>query len=168
MNRILNIVFTVAIALGLVVFFGALLAPSAAKAQAPVLLYSSLDGGIKGQNMPVRIDTTGALAVSSSGGTVTSTPLVCASSSPMTYVSLGTSATTVIAAGTRYSVRICVTLEASGLPQVKCRTDGVVPAFGATPGDVLTAGDCVEYASAVAVSCIANASSTPVSVYACQ
>ncbi len=118
--------------------------------------------------------------VSGGGGTVSLVtdggiavyPLACTGASPHKYTSVGTSSTNVPSATAtgRYYVRVCLTYEASGQPQIKCRTDGVAPAFGATPGEVLAPGDCVTYTLPAAsnVACIATAASTPVSTFECQ
>lgn len=118
--------------------------------------------------------------VSGGGGTTTLVadggiaiyPLACRGTSPHGYTSVGTASTNVPAAAAagRYYVRVCLSYEASGQPQLKCRTDGTPPAFGATPGEVLAPGDCVTYALAAAtnVACIATAASTPVSTFECQ
>lgn len=155
-------------------------------AQTQVFIYGSTDGGVKGSTAPVRLDSDGRIIISnpgggggggtssvvtSDGGYVATYPVRCTSASPHSYTSVGTSSTNVpatAAAGRAYT-RICVTLEASGTPQVKCRTDGVAPAFGATAGEVLSAGDCATYSlsSASNIACIANAAATPMSSFEC-
>lgn len=98
-------------------------------------------------------------------------PVRCLASSPNAFTSVGLTAASVPAspASARVYTRLCVTLEASGVPQVKCRTDGVDPVFGTSPGEVLSPGDCVTYTLAGTnnIRCIANAASTPVSTYEC-
>ena len=151
------------------VLFVALLGCSLAWAQ------SKVDQGKPGSQGPWPV-----AIISGGGGTTTLVadggiavyPLACTGASPHKYTSVGTVSTNVpsaTAAG-RYYVRLCLTYEASGQPQIKCRTDGVAPAFGASPGEVLSPGDCVTYTlgAATNVACIATAASTPVSTYECQ
>lgn len=152
--------------------------PSIALAQQQVLISGTLDGGTRAIILPVAVDGYGRILISNPGGgggvsaTAAVYPLSCVAASPHKFTSVGTSSTAVpsTAASGRYYTRICVTLEASGTPQLKCRTDGVAPAFGATPGEVLSAGDCVTYSlpAATNILCIANAASTPVSTFECQ
>lgn len=150
-----------------------------ALAQAPVLLYASEDAGVKGTNVPVRVDSQGRLIISNpggggGGGTLTvdggipTFPVSCNAASVHGYTSVGTSATAVpaTAATGRLYTRVCLSLEASGTPLVKCRTDGT-PAFGTTPGEVLSVGDCVTYTTP-SISCIANSAATPVSSFECR
>lgn len=59
--------------------------------QAASLMYVSNDGGVKGQNVPLRADSTGRAIVASA-------PATCAASSPHTFTSLGAVSTTVAAA----------------------------------------------------------------------
>lgn len=152
--------------------------PSIALAQQQVLISGTLDGGVRGTILPVAVDAYGRVLISNPGGggsgssTAAIYPIACVAASPHKFTSVGTSSTAVpsTAASGRYYTRICVTLEATGTPQLKCRTDGVAPAFGASPGEVLSAGDCVTYSlsSASNILCIANAASTPVSTFECQ
>lgn len=152
--------------------------PNIALAQQQVLISGTLDGGLRNTVLPVAVDAYGRLLISNPGGGGSSTttaavyPISCVAASPHKFTSVGTSSTAVpsAAASGRLYTRICLTLEASGTPQLKCRTDGVAPAFGATPGEVLSAGDCVTYTlpAATNILCIANAASTPVSTFECQ
>lgn len=104
-------------------------------------------------------------------GGIATFPVRCLASSPNAFTSLGLTAASVPAAPAvaRVYIRLCLTLEATGVPQVKCRTDGTDPAFGTSPGEVLAPGDCVTYtlSGASNVRCIANGASTPVSTYEC-
>jgi hypothetical protein len=152
-----------------------------ALAQAPVLLYASQDAGLKGANIPVRVDGTGALIISNPGGGgggsgtlvidggVPVFPVACGATSVNGFTSVSTTSTAVPAtpAAGRLYTRVCLSLEASGTPLVKCRTDGTPPAFGTTAGEVLSVGDCVTYTTP-AVACIANAAATPVSTFECR
>ncbi len=156
----------------------------AAFAQNAVLMYASTDGGTKGINLPVRVDALGQLIISNpgggggGGGTVVidgglqTYPVTCAAASPHKYTSVGTASTITpaTAAAGRLFTRVCNSLEASGSPLVKCRTDSVAPALGATPGEVLAPGDCVTYTlpAAANILCIASAAATPVSTFECQ
>lgn len=174
--KLWNIVIAVALTLTLSTL------STIALAQAPVLLYASQDGGTKGVNIPVRVDSQGQIIISNPGGGggggggtlsidggVPTFPVTCGSTSVNGFTSVGPSSTSVPAtpASGRLFTRLCVSLEASGTPLVKCRTDGTPPAFGTTPGEVLSPGDCVTY-STPSIACIANAASTPVSSFECR
>jgi len=123
----------------------------------PVACVSGCGGGGGGGSFP--------------DGGIATFPVRCQASSPQAFTSVGLTAASVplSPAGARVYTRLCVTLEASGVPLVKCRTDGVDPAFGTSPGEVLSPGDCVTYSLAGAsnIRCIANGASTPVSTYEC-
>lgn len=72
-------------------------------------------------------------------------------------------------ASRRYLV-LCNSLQNTGSPFVKCRTDGVAPVMAVTnPGDVLGIGDCITYplAAATVVQCIADAATTNVTSFEC-
>lgn len=133
-------------------------------AQAGSLMLVSQDAGVKGAQIPLRATASGSAIVSTA-------PLQCSGSSPHKFTSVGLTAVPVPTdAGVgRWYTRVCVTLEASGVPQVKCRTDGTAPAFGTTPGEVLSPGDCVTYSQpdTTTIQCISNAASTPVSTFEC-
>ncbi len=65
---------------------------------------------------------------------------------------------------------LCVSVENTGAPVVKCRADGTAPVLGTTePGDVLAIGDCIRYAppQGTAIRCISDTSNTAVSVTEC-
>jgi hypothetical protein len=65
---------------------------------------------------------------------------------------------------------VCVSVENSGSPIVKCRADGVAPELGtAAAGDALAKGDCIRYAppAGQAIRCIASAEGTAVTITEC-
>lgn len=148
-----------------IVFLTLLLATfGKAFAQAGSLMLVSQDAGVKGVQIPLR-------ATSSGSAIVSTTPMVCSGNSPHKFTSVGLTAVPVPqdAGVGRWYTRVCLTLEASGTPQVKCRTDGTAPAFGTTPGEVLSPGDCVTYSQSdtTTIQCIANGAATPVSTFEC-
>ncbi len=78
---------------------------------------------------------------------------------------VGTSAVPVPAIGTasRAYIEICNSLQNSGTPLLKCRTDGTAPVMAVTnPGDTLGIGDCKIYPipSTIAPQCISDAVGT--------
>jgi hypothetical protein len=177
--------FVKSMAVGFAVALLASLSPctgpsSVAYAQQQVLITGGEDGG-RGTQRIVAVDAQGRLIISNPGGGgggggtlvidggIQTFPVTCGSTSVNGFTSVGTSSTAVpaSAASGRLYTRVCLSLEASGTPLVKCRTDGTAPAFGTTPGEVLSVGDCVTYTTP-AIACIANAASTPVSTFECR
>jgi len=89
----------------------------------------------------------------------------------LTVTVVGTEAVavpTTIAAGRRW-IDICVSVENTGSPIVKCRADGVAPVMGATePGDALMKGECIRYVRpTTAIRCIANTAGVAVAATEC-
>ena len=102
-------------------------------------------------NGSARSDAGETIVVPSGGSMPVSTP-VC-TSSPQTVVVVGTAAVAVPSSpmAGRKTVRVCVSLENTGSPKVKCAIDshpvmGFVVTDGGSPiGDVMGPGDCYPY-----------------------
>ena len=116
-------------------------------------------------NCGITVD--GGLTVNGSGtldgGFVQVVPYQCAITSPNATTTVGVTATNVPAAAAsgRWYATVCVSLENTGAPVVKCRADGTDPVMGAgNAGDTLGLGDCVTYPmkSARAIRCISGGS----------
>lgn len=111
-------------------------------------------------------------SVGPDGGAVVTQTSFCALTSPNKITTVGTSATPVPAAATagRLYEEICNSLQNTGNPIVKCRTDGTNPVAAAgNAGDVLGIGDCIRYTapSSVVPACISDAAGTNVTSYEC-
>lgn len=101
----------------------------------------------------------------------------CQISSPYTNTSVGVSATSVPASAqaARVYVQVCNSLQNSGNPLVKCRTDGTDPVMAITnAGDVFGVGDCKNYPiggtnpdAGNTLRCIADTASTNVTAFEC-
>lgn len=102
----------------------------------------------------------------------------CAVGSPYTSTSVGTSATSVPASPNtgRAYIQVCNSLQNSGNPLVKCRSDGTDPVMAITnAGDVFGVGDCKNYpiggtnpdAGTGTIRCIADTAATNVTGFEC-
>jgi hypothetical protein len=103
--------------------------------------------------------------------TFPTTPQRCASTAHK-ITSVGTSAGTTPSSqlASRRYITLCNSLQNTGSPMVKCRTDGTAPVMAAgNIGDVLGVGDCILYplAAATSISCIADAAATSVTSWEC-
>lgn len=124
-----------------VVFLALLLLPLAAFAQNTV----KADQGKPGTQGPWPV-TLSSPAGSVPGSAVR--PVQCqAGSSQHTTISLSTSATAITPSlTTRAYAVVCVSVETSGTPVVRCRADGTNPTnVAGSTGDTLTTGDCLVY-----------------------
>lgn len=145
---------------------------------------TTVNQGAPGNQGPWKVTCTNCGSSSSDGGTTVNvttwfpdggfigqtTPIYCSASSlnKVTSVGVAAVATPAATAATRVSVLVCNSLENTGVPQVKCRADGVAPVLGvAGPGEVISPGDCISYNSKVALSCIANTAATAVTTFEC-
>lgn len=83
-------------------------------------------------------------------GTVTATtvPTTCGTPTQKAFT-IGVTAAACPSAqlASRKTILICNSQENTGAPKIKIRIDGVAPVMGAgNPGDVLSPGDCIQYA----------------------
>lgn len=155
--------------LGLLVFVGVGLVAIAASAG------TTVDQGSPGFNpWPVR----GSIIVAGSdGGVVQTTQALCAQTAAdgglihkNTAVGVAAVSTPATQTAQRIYIELCNSIQNSGNPLVKCRTDNTAPVSAAgNAGDVLGIGDCKVYAipASNVPQCISDTASTNVTSYEC-
>lgn len=127
--------------------------------------------GAPGTKGPWPVTFSGSTVVSVDGGVIGTFPAQCGTrDEKVTSVGVAAGNTPSTQLADRYYIQLCVSLEETGNPLVKCTVDGVDPAIGeANPGDTLRIGSCVTYAVAAGVvpRCISDTAATAVTSYEC-
>lgn len=107
------------------------------------------------------------------GSSLVTQPLQCGTGSVHATTALSTSSTAMTTSlVTRAYTVVCVSVETSGTPTVRCRADGVaVTNVAGSAGDTLTTGDCLVYTTpgnggTDPIRCIASAAAY-VTTYQC-
>lgn len=145
--------------------------PWSALAQTQVTIYGVVDGGRPGVVRPVAVDSNGRLLsnVSISPSPFATTTVCSATAEDVTSVGTTAVATPAAQLASRTTVLICNSLQNTGNPLVKCRSDGVPIMASGNAGQVLSVGDCITYriTDAVTPQCISDTAATQVTSLEC-
>jgi len=136
------------------------------------LAQEMVDQGSPGKQGPWPVSMTTLLPDGGTSSGTAITPQICNTmASKITSVGVAAGATPATQLTARRYVTLCNSLQNSGTPLVKCRSDGTAPVMAATNiGDVMGVGDCILYPAGdgTAISCIADAAATYVTSWECS
>lgn len=134
---------------------------------AAAIAQQTVDQGSPGNQGPWPVTGSG------SGATFPVTPQRCTSTvNKITSVGVAAGSTPSSQLASRRYITLCNSLQNTGSPLVKCRTDGTNPVMAASssnPGDILGVGDCILYPlpSTTTIACIADTAATLVTSWEC-